>query len=127
MRDVKQFRFGPERTYKVTEAIDAETLRLDTGLIITLLGIHVPPGRAEKTLVYLRRSLQGKSVIVKFDGPTPESGDAPLPAYVHLTNKLFVNRKMIEAGLAVADRTHPHKYREKFLAAELAATNESIK
>jgi hypothetical protein len=41
-----------------------------------------------------------------------------VPAYIFLTNRLFVNRKMIEMGLADADRTIWHRYREKFLDTE---------
>ena len=120
IRDAKQFRFAPDQSYKVTEILDTETLRLDTGLVVSLLGIRVPPAQSERTLTYLHRFLRGKQVLLRFDGPTPESPDAPLPAYVQLTNKIFVNRKMIEAGFALADRAVLHKYRDKFLAAELA-------
>jgi endonuclease YncB( thermonuclease family) len=38
--------------------------------------------------------------------------------YLYLTNRLFVNRKMIEMGLAIADRNCSHRYRERFIAAE---------
>jgi len=59
----------------------------------------------------------GKRVLLRFDRP-PEQNVAPVPAYLYLTNRLFVNRKMIEMGLANADRTVWHRYRERFLQAE---------
>ncbi|MGQ9519327.1 MAG: DNA methyltransferase [Candidatus Fervidibacter sp.] len=113
----KQLRFGDESTYKVTAVIDELTLRIDNGLTVRLLGIVVPPERKAQALTYLRQFVLGKRVLLKFDRP-PEADGAPLPAYLYLTNRLFVNRKMIEMGLANADRTTHHRYRAKFLEAE---------
>ncbi|BCW96170.1 MAG: hypothetical protein KatS3mg018_1652 [Fimbriimonadales bacterium] len=39
---------------------------------------------------------------------------------MYLTNRLFINRKMIEMRLAVADRAQPHRYLERFIAGEEA-------
>lgn len=115
--DPKQLRFGDETTYKVTAVIDELTLQMDNGLTIRLLGIVVPPERKAQALTYLQQFVLGKRVLLKFDRP-PEKDSAPLPAYLYLTNRLFVNRKMIEMGLANADRTTYHRYRAKFLEAE---------
>ncbi len=87
------------------------------GLSVSLLGVCVPPVRMAEGDEYLRRYVVGKRVILRFDQPPPESG-APVPAYLYLTNKLFVNRKMIEMGLADADRGTWHRYRDKFIEAE---------
>jgi endonuclease YncB( thermonuclease family) len=64
--------------------------------------------------VYLRRYVLGKRVVIR--GYPPQT-DGRLPAYLYLTNRLFINRKMIEMGLADADPTVQHKYRDKFLRA----------
>lgn len=127
LRDPKQFRFGPDQTYKVAEIVDERTLRLDTGLVVTLLGVAVPPANRERVREYLRRFLQGKAVLLRFENTPSENADpaVPLAAYVQLANKLFVNRKMIEMGLAVADRACHHRFRDKFLAAEEKAASES--
>jgi len=127
VRDPKQFRFGPDTTYKVVEVVDERTLRLDTGLVITLLGLTVPPDGTEAARAYLRTYLLNKSVLVKFDeaAAPKDNSDEPLPVYLQLANKLFINRKMIETGLAVADRGCRHRLRDKFLAAEEAARSAS--
>lgn len=116
--DPKQLRFGDEATYKVTAIIDERTLQMDNGLTVQLLGITVPVERKEQAIDYLRHFVLGKRVLLKFDRP-PEANGAPVPAYLYLTNRLFVNRKMIEMGLADADRTCQHRYRAKFLEAEV--------
>jgi DNA modification methylase len=122
LQDPKQFRFGADQTYKVRDIVDEHTLRMDTGLAVSLLGVRVPPTQAARTRIYFEKYLRGKSVILRFDSasnPTEGTvGDAPVPAYVQLANKLFINRKMIEMGLANADRTQWHKYRDRFIAAE---------
>lgn len=115
--DLKQLKFGEEVTYKVVAIVDERTLQMDNGLVIQLLGISVPPERRQQAITYLQRFVLGKRVLLRFDRP-PEQNGAPVPAYLYLTNRLFVNRKMIEMGLANADRTVWHRYRESFLQAE---------
>lgn len=115
--DPKRLKFGDEVTYKVIAIVDERTLQMDNGLVVQLLGISVPPERREQAITYLRQFILGKRVLLRFDRP-PERNDAPMPAYLYLTNRLFVNRKMIEMGIADADRTVWHRYREKFLQAE---------
>jgi hypothetical protein len=123
-RDPQQFRFVSEATYKVVEILDERTLLLDSGLMISLLGIIIPPERKQEARAYLQRFLLGKRVLLGFDTQADltlsekGSSSTPLPVYLYLTNKLFVNRKMIEMGLAVADRQCEHRFRAKFLQAE---------
>lgn len=121
LRDDKQFRFGPDASYRVIEIVGPHELKLDTGLTVTLLGLDIPATRAQAARDYLREFLLGKPVLLRFDGEPPADGAAPVPAYVQRTNKLFVNRKMIEMGLARADRAAPHRLLAKFLAAEETA------
>jgi len=64
-------------------------------------------------------------LLLRFDRP-PQAPGAPVPAYLYLTNKLFVNRKMIEMGLADADRAVWHRYRDKFLEAEAQRNGERM-
>ena len=115
--DPKRLKFGEEVTYKVAAIVDERTLQMDNGLVIQLLGISVPPERRRQAITYLQRFVLGKRVLLRFDRP-PEQNGAPVPAYLYLTNRLFVNRKMIEMGLVNADRTVWHRYRERFLQVE---------
>ncbi len=110
-------RFDEEATFRVVAVLDEHTLQLQNGLMVQLLGIRVPPERREAAIHYLRKFVLGKPVHLRFDQP-PEGKNAPMPAYLYLRNRLFVNRKMIEMGLADAERSTSHRYREWFLAAE---------
>jgi endonuclease YncB( thermonuclease family) len=103
------------QTHKITEVVDATTLRTDTGLTVRLIGIIVPPERQQTAIAYLRRYVLGKRVLLRCESP---QADGTVAAYLYLTNRLFVNRKMIEMGIADADPTTQHPLREKFLKAE---------
>ena len=115
--DPNKLKFGTESVYKVTAIREDFSLQMDNGLVVSLLGIQVPANRRERAMEYLRRYVLGKRVFLRFDRP-PQASGAPIPAYLYLANKLFINRKMIEMGLANADRTVWHRYRDKFLEAE---------
>jgi SAM-dependent methyltransferase len=92
-------------------------LLTDSGWTVSLLGIVVPPHLQGQAWDYLNRYVVGKRVLLRFD-PLRGASETPTPAYLYLTNRLFVNRKMIEMGLAQADRNHAYRYRERFIAAE---------
>ncbi len=127
VRDVKKFRFGADETYKVSDVVDERTLRLNTGLLVSLLGVAIPDARRVAARAYLGEFVRGSKVIVRLEGVAPDDENAPIPAYVQLSNKIFINRKMIEMGLAVAEREMPHRYRDKFLAAEAVAGENKVK
>jgi DNA modification methylase len=111
----------PEETHKIValrnDGAHAPVLLTDSGLTVSLLGVVVPPHLREQVQDYLKRYVIGKQVIVRFD-PLQGASQTPTPAYLYLTNRLFVNRKMIEMGLAHADRSRGYRYRERFIAAE---------
>jgi len=102
-----------EPLHKVTAIVDERTLRLESGRELSLLGIGIPDLKREAARDYLEKRVRGKQVFLRFDKETPNENQA----YVLLKNKIFINRKMIEAGLATAS-TDQHKYRDKFLKAQ---------
>jgi len=121
MTEPQLFQFKPEATHKVVALSNSENhapvLLMESGLMVSLLGVVVPPSRYEQAWDYLRRYVVGKRVILRYDKPFDER-QTPIPVYLYLTNRLFVNRKMIEMGLALADRSRSYRYRERFVAAE---------
>jgi DNA modification methylase len=104
------------QAHKVTEVLNATTLLTDKGQIVRLLGLVIPPERRQLAEDYLRRFVLGKRVLLRYERP---QADGTVAAYLYLTNGLFVNRKMIEMGIADADPTVPHPLREKFLRVEV--------
>ncbi len=111
----KKLKLNGERLYKVIDILSEDELLLDTGLKVKILGIKVPEEKKKEALEYLKKYIKGKKVFLKFDNNVkPESNDT-IYAYVYLKNKIFVNRKMIQMGLAEVDNTKNFLYKKKFM------------
>lgn len=108
----KLFKFEGERLYRVTEIIDKETLKLDTGLAVKLLGVEVVPSKERYATDYLNRFIKGKYVFLKFD-ISPKTEAQYAHAYVYLKNKIFVNKEMIKLGFA-RPAEYQFSYKKKF-------------
>ncbi len=99
-----------EPLFKVSEVLNERTLKMEDGREVTLLGLEISRAQCADARSYLEQSVRGQRVYLRDDGN-------PTEAYLLLKNKLFVNRKMIEAGLADAADV-PHKWRNKFMRAQ---------
>ncbi len=113
--DPKKFNFNGDKLYKVVDVIDTYTIKLNTGLIIKLLGVEVI--KKQLVLEYLNDRVKGKDVYLKFD-KDPVLNENTVWAYVYLKNKIFVNAYLIKSGLAVADKTKDYRYKKKFTELE---------
>ncbi len=107
----QKFNFKGDRTYKVIEIINENTIKVDTGLNVKFLGVRVQ--KKEETIQYLQQYIKGKKVFLKFYGEGLE--DSTMKVYVYLKNKIFVNAYLIKSGLAQPDFSENHKYKEKFI------------
>ncbi len=112
LRDDKELKAKRELEplWKVVDIVDERTVRLESGHNIALLGLQIKPEQAESARAYLHQFVRGQQVYVRFDPKV--LGDE---AYLVLKNKIFINRKMIEAGLATAAPGN-YKWRAKFAA-----------
>jgi len=98
--DPKKFNFRKERTYRVIEIIDEETIKLDTGLKVKFLGLKV--NKREEGIDYLRKYVLGKEVFLRFDNRESKiSNQDTISAYVYLKNKIFINKYLIKSGIAL--------------------------
>ncbi|BAU23856.1 DNA methylase N-4 [Caldimicrobium thiodismutans] len=113
--DQKKFNFNGDKLYKVVDVIDTYTIKLNTGLIIKLLGVEVI--KKQQVLEYLNDRVKGKDVYLKFDKDSVLNENT-VWAYVYLKNKIFVNAYLIKSGLAVADKTKEYRYKTKFIELE---------
>jgi DNA modification methylase/endonuclease YncB( thermonuclease family) len=102
-----------ETYYKVLRIVSHDALEIEQHGIIRLAGIHVSEENAQKAIEYFKQYVLGKRVLVKID---PSLGQHE--AYVYMSNGLFINRKIIEIGLAKAVKDIEYKYRDKFIKAE---------
>ncbi len=115
--DEKKLRFGKENLYKVVKVLSENSLLLDTGLKVKLLGVRVLEDKKEEARKYLEEYVLGKKVFLKFDESVKTINNGEVLAYVYLKNKIFINRKMLQMGLAEVDEGMEFGYKRKFLEA----------
>ncbi|MGC8704977.1 MAG: DNA methyltransferase [Athalassotoga sp.] len=112
----EKFDFGKEKLYKVVKIINENTIELDTGLKVKLLGIIPKMNESPKIFLYLNKYLKGKFVYLKFDTYSkPE--DEIVSAYVFLKNKIFINKELVKLGMADVSNENS-KYRKILMKAE---------
>jgi len=111
----KKLRFGKQKFYKVVEVISEKELLLDTGLVVRLSGLEVPKSKAKEAMDYLNKYVKGKQVFLKFETGKDFYHTTSVDAYVYLKNKIFINKKMLEMGLAKVDTERDFSYKNKFM------------
>jgi site-specific DNA-methyltransferase (adenine-specific) len=100
--------------YRLKRVVDANTIELTTGALIRLLGISPLVSKKEDAISFLSNILSGQNIMLKFD-ETKYDKENYLLAYVYLSNKTFVNARMIRMGLAVPEKKYNYKYKAKFV------------
>ncbi len=110
--DPKGFNFKNGRLYKVTDIVNEQTIRLNTGLFVKFLGVEIT--KREEALEYLKRRVLKKEVYLKFDNGAVLDKNT-VSAYVYLKNGIFVNAYLVKSGMAEADKVGEYKYKTKFV------------
>jgi DNA modification methylase len=101
--------------YRVIEIINADKIKLHTGLIVKLLGVKI--NDKEVAIKYLQEYVLKKEVFLKFDN-CAVIGKENVEAYVYLKNKIFINSYLIKSKMAEADKLNEYQYKNKFLELE---------
>ncbi len=104
--------------YKVVEIINANTIKLNTGLVVKLLGIVID--NEDAVMNYLNEYVLKKEIFLKYDAVEVVDKDT-VEAYVYLKNKIFINSYLIKSGMATADRSSQYQYKNKFIELEAEA------
>ncbi|WP_279057108.1 DNA methyltransferase [Barnesiella intestinihominis] len=122
--DVKKLQFGSridkdkkerEEYFSVKEIITPNVLKLNTGLIIKLIGVEVDNNMAEQAMAYIQEKIKGHKVYMRFDETKYDKQDNLL-CYLYLENKTFINAHLIKKKLAVVDTVADYKYKSKFIS-----------
>jgi DNA modification methylase len=111
-----KFKFEWERLYKVIDILNEDTIKLDTGLIVKLLGIKIISQKVKEAKRYLEEYVKGKQIFLKFD-PSFKPNNDEILAYVFLKNKIFVNKEMIKQGFAKIQE-YDFLYKDNFMKVE---------
>ena len=117
----------------VTRVIDGDTVVLESGEHVRLLGINAPeyePWKSyeepygKEAALYLRSKLSGKKVLLEKDQELLDRYGRTL-AYLYLEDRTFINEDLVLGGYAKARYYAPNgKYFQKLKAAEKIARQE---
>jgi len=105
-------RSSTDKLYKVVDILDKETLKLDSGQRVKLIGVSILQQQENEAVKYLKKYVKGKQVTIKFDF-SQKTFDNHTYAYVYLKNKIFVNKEMLKLGLA-RPADYPFSLKKKF-------------
>lgn len=98
-----------EKGIRVIEVFDGDTVKLDTGEVIRLLGINAPetgqPYSSQSTQ-FLKETLLNRPVRIEYDIQTKDRYNRTL-AYLY-SGSLFVNAELVKRGLAVIETIEPN-------------------
>ena len=120
--DIKQLQFGSkinknskerEEYFSVKTILSPNTVILNNGLTIRLLGIKEKPSVNGNATKFLIEKTKGRKVFLRYDAVKYDDNDVLL-CYLHLDNKTFINAHMLKNGLAEVDYSFDFKYKNKF-------------
>lgn len=122
--DPKKLQFGSkidkdsfatrEELFTVKQVISAEKIRLNTGLVIKLIGVKEDPIINGGATEFLQEKTKGQKVFLKYDNIKYDK-ENNLLCYLYLENKTFINAHLIKSKLVQVDDKYEFKYRDKFL------------
>lgn len=100
--------------HKITQIISPNTVLLDNGLKVKLLGVEEDPKNKNAAINFLSEKTKGQKVFMKFDTQKYDANNNLL-CYLYLQNKTFLNSHLIKNGYAKADQSQDYKYKTKFI------------
>lgn len=105
-----------------TRVIDGDTIGIDNGEKVRLIGVDTPETKHPKKLVqyfgkeaseFTKRLCEGKPVRLEYDWQKKDKYNRIL-AYVYLEDGTFINAEIIKQGYGHVYVKYPFKYIEEF-------------
>jgi len=115
---------------KVRRVIDGDTVELDKGQIVRLVGVNVPNDNEEineKATEFTKKLVEGKKVKLEYDAYNSDRFGRIL-AYIIYDNK-NLSIELVKKGLAkvtIYEKRKPLIYQQQLLDAEKEAKNKKI-
>ncbi|ADQ47230.1 DNA methylase N-4/N-6 domain protein [Caldicellulosiruptor kronotskyensis 2002] len=104
--------------FKVSEIVSADTVKLNSGLEVKLLGVKIKKEKEKEAVEYLKNYVLNKEVFLRYDSNSTVKNNN-VNAYLYLKNKIFINAYLIKSGLALADKDSFYTYKNKFKKLEM--------
>jgi micrococcal nuclease len=118
-----------QNVVRVKKVIDGDTILLDNGEQVRLIGVDTPETKhpqkpverfGKEAYLFTKRMVEGKEVRLEYDWQRKDRYGRLL-AYVYLTNAAFLNAEIIKQGYGFAYTKYPFKYLEEFRGYEREA------
>ncbi len=125
---------APGQAVFVKRVIDGDTIRLDGGARVRLIGVDTPEMKdkrpevralAQEAAAFVRKSVEGKPVRLEYDQKRRHDRYGRTLAYVYLDDGTFLNAEIIRQGYGFAFTRYPFKYLEEFRKLEREARQTS--
>lgn len=122
--DVKKLQFGSkiddkeqkrEELFTVKNVLNANTIELNNGLTVKLLGIKSISQFEDKAMEFLREKFRKRKIFLKYDSVKYDA-ENNLLCYVYLDNKTFVNNHLVRTGYVDVDTSFDYTCQKKFLS-----------
>ena len=121
--DIKKLQYGSkvdgsekkrQDLFYVKEVVSPNTIILNNGLIVQLLGVVPIEKHFTEAVEFLKKKFNKRKVFIKYDINVRENSESVL-CYLYLDNKTFINRHLIKTGLVSVDTTIDYKYKKQFM------------
>lgn len=121
--DVKKLQFGSkiddkeqkrEELFTVKKVLSSNSIELNTGLIVKLLGIKPNPQYEKEAIEFLKSKFSKRKVFLKYDSVKYDNQNNLL-CYVYLDNKTFINNHLVRTGFVDVDMDLDYSCKTKFL------------
>ena len=121
--DVKKRQFGSkidgekqkqEELFTVKKVLSANSIELNNGLIVKLLGIKPLPQFESDAMGFLQKKFSKRKVFLKYDSVKYDR-ENNLLCYVYLDNKTFINNHLVRTGYVGVDTELDYTCKKKFL------------
>ena len=125
-----QRREARTETARVTRVVDGDTLRLDDGVKVRLLGVDTPetkhPGKprqwyGKEASAFTKKLLTGRRVLLQTEGKQMKDRYGRMLAYVSLSDGTDVNAELVRQGYAQVYRKKRCGRQDELLALEREA------
>ena len=110
------------QTLKCTRVIDGDTIVLNNGEIVRLIGVDTPETKhprkpveyyGKEASAFTKKMVEGKEVRLEYDWQERDKYGRLL-AYVYLMDGTFLNEEIVRQGYGYAYTKFPFKYLELF-------------
>ena len=129
----ESFTFDSSRKYRVERVVDGDTLLLENGTRVRLIGVNTPetkhPDKPVEPLgpeaaEFTRQHVEGREVTLQFDRERHDRFQRVL-AYVYLED-WFLNEELIRQGFSKAETRFPYRnsMKKRFRKAESEAREQ---